>query len=593
MATTHLRLVLGAATLAVAALGMGCDRGGSTLCGPVDGEEGPCCVITLPGGETVSGACLDGRCRRADQPGLSPPCGESPPGPEAPDSHLVDAQGLDMARSDRGAGDGDAAADGGLDGAPSDTMAADLALDMAAGLCDDTVCEPGERCDPATGACVSRRLGIPGGPCESTDDCQAGVCLSEAESGGAVPGGFCAVPCDSNIPCGRGACLEAVDGPVCFEPCDDRGGCRPGWSCRPVPGRAEGVCQLDCRVVGCPGQGRCDSETGACGPVAIECRYPCEVGESCEDGRCVRLDGTCETDYHCPLAEESCFAGRCSPLELTRCLDDGGCGPRQRCAAIDGGGGCLFACEVDSDCPPDRACRADLGVCDRVPCGAGTGNGALLGGCRLGAAARAGTCIPVESRPPGDPTPGFCVEAGILGADEPCDAQSRGRAVADRALQCASGLLCRDDPDDPLDPRGPGPGRGRCVALCEPGGAPCLDPLACVNFGAVDDPDTVDDEGRTIGLCLEVECVVLAGECPREERCRAHGLTDPAGTCGPAGRIGAGGPCGAVDDCADEALCVFRGEGTVCLAICDPEAPAACGGGLCYSEPGWGYGLCL
>ena len=133
------------------------------------------------------------------------------------------------------------------------------------------------------------------------------------------------------------------------------------------------------------------------------------------------------------------------------------------------------------------------------------------------------------------------------------------------------------------------------AALCAAPDGPCPGDLeTCVDFGTPDDPDTAEDETRVIGLCLEAQCRVLeVGGCGAGERCRPFGLGDDAGRCGPAGAAGVGEPCASEDDCADVALCVSRGAGTECLRLCDPEDAAACGGGRCYAEVGWGFGVCL
>lgn len=565
------RATLALLTLAAVAA---CDDEPTQACSQPGLGEGPCCVLSLPDGRALAGACIDGRCRHADQPGFDAPCNGRPP----PDAALADVTPEDVGA------DAEIDAQRPSDGSATDAeLTADAAPDMASRPCRAVVCAPDERCVPETGECRSVREGIPGGACTTDEDCLSGRCLSEAASGGAVPGGYCSVPCEDDRDCGGGHCIDAAEGRLCFEACDDRGACRPGWTCA-SPG-----CRVDCRHVGCPGQGRCDSETGLCGPPEAECRYPCAVGESCEQARCVRLDGTCVTAYHCPSGER-CLDGLCAAAEFAACADDAACGPGQRCVPLDEGGVCLAACAVDADCPLDRACRPDLGACYYTVCGPGTDNGALLDRCGFGTAGnREGTCLPFET--PGD-APGYCVEAGLAAIGDPCDAQQDGRTPAETALRCAPGGVCHDDPDDPRHPMRDWARRGTCRALCTPG-EPCPDG-ACVDFGVADDPQTAEDESVVIGLCLAVECRVLGPpDCPGGQRCRPYALADDAGVCGPAGPVGAGGPCVSVDDCNDAALCVSRGGGTECLPLCDPMDPAACGGGRCYAEVGWGFGVCL
>ena len=540
----------------------------------------------------VLGGCSDGPDGRAVDGAVDAGAGDSSAG----DGRAGDVgPGSEAGPGDGSAGDGSAGDVAGGDGGGRDgelDVGREVDAD-AGGVCVGVVCDPGERCDALTGDCQSRRFGVPGGACAVDGDCERGRCLSEGGSGGAIPGGFCSVACARDGDCGFGACVAVADGRACFESCDDRGECRAGWTCRPDAARP--VCRIDCRAVGCPGQGRCDEATGVCGPPAFACPYDCGVGESCVDGRCVRLDGSCTTDYHCRLGVESCAEGGCVPVESSACQGDGDCGAGQRCVPIGEGGGCFFACASDGDCPADRACRADLGACVRPGCGGATGNGELLGGCGFGSGQdRPGTCIPHEEPPEGG-DPGFCVEAGLAAAGEPCDAQSVGRTVAERAVQCGVGSICRGDPDDPLDPERRWAGRGACAALCAPGmeGGRC-GVGSCVDFGSRDDPATPGDETRVVGLCLPVDCDVLdAGSCEGALRCRAYGLADRAGTCGLAGAAPVGGACSADEDCADVALCVSRGQGTECLRVCDPAGAACPGGGRCYAGVGWRFGVCL
>lgn len=556
----------------------GCPDESDRLCRQPGLGEGPCCALALPDGARLEGVCLDARCRRADQPGFDGPCD--------PDAQTPDADPLDGAPPDADAAGSDAMRDAMRD-AMSDTMpdgttdgTTDATPDAGPAPCDGVVCEPGERCVPDTGEC-RRRPARPGGPCAVDADCAAGRCLSEAQTEGAVPGGFCSVPCAADADCGAGACAPVEGGSVCFEPCDGTGRCRAGWTC--VDDGARAWCRVDCRLVGCPGQGRCEAETGACRPPPAPCRHPCALGESCEQSRCVRLDGTCATTYHCPIGE-TCHAGRCVPAEASPCAGDFECADSQRCVPIsEGEGVCLLRCATDDDCPIDRACRPDLAACAHTVCGPGTGNGALLGPCAFGTRGdREGTCLPFDT--PGE-APGFCVEAGLAAPGEPCDAQVEGRAPADRAIRCRPGALCHGDPDDPLHPERDWDARGTCAALCAPADPACPGDTACVDFGGGE---------RALGLCLPVECRVLdPGACGPGARCRPFGLDDDAGACGPAGQADVGRPCASIDDCADVALCVSRGAGTECLAICDPAEPGACGDRRCYVDDGWGYGVCL
>ncbi|MCA9539471.1 MAG: hypothetical protein KC620_11325 [Myxococcales bacterium] len=475
----------------------------------------------------------------------------------------------------------------GPDAIADQDLAGDSAIDAEPNPCA-IICDPGERCDPASGTCVSRHFGVPGGACEAEGDCHVGDCLSQAATAGAVPGGFCSVQCADDGVCAGGACVPVEQGRVCFERCDEFGGCRPRWTCAPPTRDRAAICVVDCRVAGCPGQGRCDASSGACEPSEVPCRYDCAVGEHCLDGRCVRLDGSCVTDYHCPAGVTACVFGRCLPVEGTPCAQVDDCDAIQRCVGDDGVGICALACAADGDCPAHRVCRADLGACAYEPCGGDSANGALLGPCRFGSAGRPGTCLPLGNQAP-RPGLGYCIEAGIAETGEPCDAQSDGRTPRDRAVQCAPGRVCEGDPDDPLDPAPGEQGRGRCVALCAPGDAAiCVADEVCVELGA-------PDEGRSVGACLRSECDALApAGCGIGGRCEPYALTDRAGRCVPSGAAAIDEPCAATADCAGRAICIARADGPACAALCDPQQADACERSRwCYAEPEWALGICL
>ena len=188
--------------------------------------------------------------------------------------------------------------------APRDALPTDAfsePSDAAIDPCIDVICDPGMRCLPRTRACVPRGFGTPGGGCLSDDDCSDDFCLSEAESG--FIGGFCSRDCESHAECDGGYCAHAAEGRLCLRSCSAAGGCRDGWVCDHSEDAPLGICWPDCRTSGCGGQNQCDGETGLCGRSPVACQYGCARAEECRDGRCLRQDGSCITDYHCPLDE--------------------------------------------------------------------------------------------------------------------------------------------------------------------------------------------------------------------------------------------------------------------------------------------------
>ncbi|MCB9525533.1 MAG: hypothetical protein H6702_19450 [Myxococcales bacterium] len=467
--------------------------------------------------------------------------------------------------------------------------------------CAGVMCDGGQRCNPMTGNCQQR----PAGGCEADGDCTAGACLTEADSEGGIPGGFCRVECSDDGDCDGARCLPSGETSLCFQVCGPARACRDGWACLPTTG-ADGapdggsICLPDCRVaaVGCGPGLVCNDGTGGCEPAPPQCRYPCQAGEECRDGRCIRANDTCATDYHCELSEQ-CLNGRCIVGEFQDCLNINQCSPPdQTCFLFNNGldgGFCLFSCGADDDCPLDRTCFTNDRVCYWRVCGASEQNGTVFGACNAGGQNQwQGTCLPVQVPDPGQPQIGLCLEAGNVPEGGACDAQVDGRGAADRALQCAPGMLCFDDPDDSLDPARNFGGRGACRQLCDPRIDRCDTPgRACIDFSTLDDPNTPDNETRYLGLCLQTDCTVVRNDCNGGQMCRPYSLVAREGQCTAAGQVALGQPCTQSADCADSAFCANAGAGPVCLQICDPAAPACAAGTQCRNEQGWGFGVCL
>jgi len=176
-----------------------------------------------------------------------------------------------------------------------------------------------------------------------------------------------------------------------------------------------------------------------------------------------------------------------------------------------------------------------------------------------------GTCLAL---PAPAPEPGVCVQAGEVPTGAPCDEVSEA---------CESGALCFGDPDDPLDPDPPD-GRGVCRRTCHPDGAGPCDEARCVRLGV-----------RPLGLCLPTDCSVSANDCGAGQHCRPYSLHDDAGRCGAARRLREG--CTGDDDCQDQAICVSRGDATLCLPLC--VADEDCPNQSCFLDEGWAFGVCL
>jgi len=565
--------------------------------GQGDGAQvGDCCTLSSGGqGICSGGMCTNGRLSEGNRA-----CGS--PGRDARTINNGDARMINPLdggpEADTGeGGDGGGGADAGGEDASADP-------------CADVVCDVGEVCDPASGMCRPRAGGGPAGACAADEDCPAGAtCVSEQGSNGDVPGGFCRVLCADDGECAGGSCLSSGADDICFQRCINAAACRMGWTCVPADGVS--ICLPDCREVGCGVADTCNPDTGVCEDAPTPCRYECQAGEECRRGRCVRLNGTCVTDYHCesddpgtnPEDGEQCHDGNCVAVEFAECQNGQGCAPgsqvcvpRQQDMPL-AGGVCLFSCQADDDCPLNKICYPNLNgqqACYFRVCGAGPNgddNGEVRGACMAGGMGQwPGTCIPLSAA---TPTPGFCFEAGNVPEGGACDAQNEGRAPEDRALQCGPGAVCFDDPDDPADPQQRWANRGSCASMCNPGAPACGADRSCINFGQLDDPNTPEDETVVQGFCLRTDCNVTANACDGGRLCRPYSLSANAGVCTPPGQTAHRQPCQRHADCAEQSFCGNPGNGPVCLSVCNPGAPACPDGEQCIQNAGWAYGICL
>ncbi len=477
----------------------------------------------------------------------------------------LDRGGLDRSLRDLEVPDLDPALDLGFDEqAPPQDAALELLPDLELDLCREVLCEIHEICDPNSGLCRPQPA-RPGGACERSEECAEGECRSEEESRGAYPGGLCRLSCSEDRNCLGGLCQQVGGGNICLSGCDLERPCREGWIC------LEDHCIPDCRVAGCSAQESCDPQSGRCGPPGLPCRYDCEPGSSCEEGRCLRVDGSCESDYHCPRGLEICFRGRCVPREFSACGGDEECAPVQRCIAIETSNAfCRFACELSSDCPLDRSCRD--GICEPLLCDE------PLGICPF--EENQGSCMPQGEGM------GICTEAGNSPLGGACDEQALERG--EEALRCVAGAVCYGDPDPGLSPAR-GEGRGRCVGLCLPSLGDCgLGP--CIDFSIIDDPGTPGDESIPLGLCLPGDCEMGSGACG-EQRCRPYSFSAPLGLCGPVGEAQYGEICQQHEDCAGEAWCGNVGGVAICMQICKEGLPCP-EGERCILDEGWSFGVC-
>lgn len=339
-------------------------------------------------------------------------------------------------------------------------------------------------------------------------------------------------------------------------------------------------------------------------PTDIPCPFPCEAGEQCLGGYCVRDDGTCETDYHCRPDREVCDEGTCVVAQLAECRESTACGEELECRIYDpsplASGFCMLPCGADAECPLNQSCQAQLGqVCYFEFCGGQTNNGTLYQDCTIGVDF-AGTCYPLAQGSAAQGQPGYCLEAGTAEVGAPCDNVAPERNEADAALRCVPGALCFGDPDNPLDPADENDERGQCTQLCDPREeSPCPEGTYCLDYSNPDDPATAFDETQYIGVCYPSDCSVIDAEaCDEGEECRVLAATTDRGNCiADTGEAALGEACEGIDDCAGNAICGGNNrDESVCVALCDPAADGAeCGEEqICFQQDEtWQIGFCI
>ncbi|MCK6573141.1 thrombospondin type 3 repeat-containing protein [Myxococcota bacterium] len=465
------------------------------------------------------------------------------------------------------------------------------------GLCEGVACPAGQACDPVSGRClpVLPEGPVPGDPCAVDAECAAGdVCLADSGRAGRVPDGFCYRTCLANGDCtGDSVCRSDGRGGYCAPICEGDADCREGWLCR-RGGDGAGTCVTDCRVAGCAAGTACNLDTVACVPT---CRWPCAAGETCTDGHCVRANGSCDSDYHCPAETQSCVAGRCVTRELAVCTGNAGlCDFTQTCVPGVGDDYCLFACQTNANCGVSRTCQG--GYCYYAFCGGADGNGAPFEACvGAGDPQWSGTCVPLDaSSQASSGVAGVCYEGGTAPVGTPCNLDATTRALPDVGLRCVGGAYCYGDEDETLDPA-PDRDTGICARACDPRAPGVCDAgTVCVDFSNPDDPRTLDrDETRPFGLCLVSDCTLNPGgadACGAGRACRPFGQYTLQGRCSPRGPVADGAPCFESADCQGSAWCVNAGAGRVCLPLCDADAGGGCEPGQLCTDVG-SFGVCL
>ncbi len=378
--------------------------------------------------------------------------------------------------------------------------------------CVDVGCPFGEVCDPSNGDCVpdAANDGI-GHGCDSPQGCPEGQCITEEESGGALPGGLCAVECFGDEDCAGGLCHPSAQ--ICLARCEIGDACRGGWTCYEIPDAGFGVCVPDCNDAGCDIGQVCDAGTGLCED---------EGGLGCVS------DDECGFNEVCDVG-----TGRCLPGDPAECFGDFDCGPGELCDAITRlcapvGGGCID----DADCGRFEFCNAGTGACEAAPVGCASDDD-----CDIGE-----LCNPAS----------LACEPARVGCEDDLDCPFFERCDQAQGLCVPEGFGCVDDAD--------------CLEaeVCDIDFGVCLPAAECNNdfdcpIGAVCDAVT--------NLCVPDQSDCRASGCPGGQACNERtGLCEP----GAGGGGAKGDACAGPDDCGFGLICVgFGPDVALCLGACD------------------------
>ena len=393
-------------------------------------------------------------------------------------------------------------------------------------------------------------------------------------------------PCDANLDCNSGFCVQTADGRQCTKTCTEA--CPAGWECRQSPGQdAIYVCLPrfihwcdPCRESGeCNGAGQSGNLCIPRGDAGSFCGAGCDVDADCPAGavcdvvtgpgagsarQCVPVDGFC-----------ACSAYATQRQAVTECAitnDAGTCAGTRLC--IQAG---LSSCDAETPFPescngaddncdgridefaPDYACDLvnEFGTCK--------GRGTCDGGVEtcVGEYARPEMCNGIDDDCDGQTDEGLCDDRNACTRDF-CNSEGACQNVIDDTLTCDDGDvctqrdLCRNGQCQGFNPLACGDGNPCFSWTCDPA-AGCLSTYD--NAASCEDgnPCTVNDSCRS-GVC------VAGGPNPCDD----------------------GNPC-TIDSCATAGGgCAHRNadNGTACGgASTDGCTTGTCSNGRCLGTP--------
>jgi hypothetical protein len=335
-------------------------------------------------------------------------------------------------------------------------------------------------------------------------------------------------PCDENLDCNSGYCIQTAEGRQCTRTCVDT--CPSGWECRQLPGQdAVFVClprfihlcdpcreSTECNGPGqsgnyCLSRGDAGSYCGA----ACSGEGDCPTGSNCEEvnvpgvgavNQCVPADGgECACS---PYAKQRQAATDCAVTN-----DDGSCKGRRFCLQQG-----LSLCDAatpfpescngqDDNCndrtdefAPDYQCNItnEFGTCK--------GKGTCTEGVEtcVGEAAKPEMCNGLDDDCDGDTDEELCDDANPCTRDF-CNSEGVCQNVVDNTLSCNDGNvctqtdLCRDGVCQGFNPVACGDGNPCFTWTCDPA-AGCL---SSFNTNTCEDgnPCTVNDRCNQ-GVCV-------------------------------------------------------------------------------------------
>ena len=197
-------------------------------------------------------------------------------------------------------------------------------------------------------------------PCTVSDACVDGTCQGAVNVGGACSDGdLCTTgeTCKADGSCGNGAPVQCVDSNPCTEDlCDSQQGCR-------FPPDVGKSCDDSDK---CTTSDLCDAD-GACAGTP----KPCQPADQCKDGTCDAGTGECvvvtrDCDDHNPCTDDSCD----SSVGCRHDNNSDGCDDASLCTSGDhcAGGLCIgtpLACDVSQDTVcRENTCNPTTGGCE-------------------------------------------------------------------------------------------------------------------------------------------------------------------------------------------------------------------------------------